>query len=317
MRRRIVFVATVALSGCISVTAPDSGNALAGAPTFPEFVDVSSIAPEPFVGLRLGEQITGSLDVMEFMAGLRVEEVVAGSPAETAGLRVGDVVVRADDAELAKIDAWNALLAAKKPGDSIALTVDRGGALGPATLAVLGRESGNWRPSGGFLERSRLRCIASTQWSESAPGKGRSSVLLESCDPGSPLLAAGLRPGSTITRLDGQPVASASDLFRRVSTLEPGRTVVLQTSDGGVTTDHRVELAGPERHLTEFSCWPLFTWSEAADESRGEWSIVDLWLIWLVKHEHDGAASKSSVLRFIRWESGVGELSEEGAEPRR
>jgi S1-C subfamily serine protease len=59
--------------------------------------------------------------------GVRFDDVVAGSPAASAGLRGGDVLVAVDGVELADLRAYSDVLKARAPGDRVTVTVVRGG----------------------------------------------------------------------------------------------------------------------------------------------------------------------------------------------
>lgn len=297
--------------GCISVVEPMRDEELAGAPTYealPAAGDTEAAAP--FVGLELTEAVAGGLDSLEFLPGLRVAAVVAASPAEAAGIAVGDRVLKAAGADLRSVDQWQALLAAATPGAPLALEIDRGGALATATVAVVRRSGGALTTAARFIERKRLQCTARTVVAGPAPGC--TGAQLEELAPGSVLRDAGLRAGDLLVELDGSPIVGAPDLFVRVAAAPLGDTLQLVVLDpDGTRRAASLHLPPPDRHLTELSLWPLFSWSETPDEQKGELVLLDLWLIWLFKREHDGEATKSSILRFLSWESGVGALAEE------
>ena len=60
--------------------------------------------------------------------GAQIERVVAGSPAEKAGLRSGDVITAIDGNAITSSDELTAAVGAKTPGDKVTITVKRNGA---------------------------------------------------------------------------------------------------------------------------------------------------------------------------------------------
>ena len=84
-------------------------------------------APPP----KAGEPRRASLGTMPDFSfagpGVRVQEVMPGSPAATAGVRAGDVLVAMDGAPVADLRGYSAALKARQPGDRVVLTVRRDG----------------------------------------------------------------------------------------------------------------------------------------------------------------------------------------------
>ncbi len=72
-----------------------------------------------YLGVSVGDDPTG--------AGARVDSVRAGSPASKAGLQSGDIVVAADGTKVVSANQLTAIVAGREPGDTLRLTVDRGG----------------------------------------------------------------------------------------------------------------------------------------------------------------------------------------------
>jgi hypothetical protein len=55
--------------------------------------------------------------------GVLVSEVIAGSPAETAGLKAGDIIVKINSRETGKIQEFEEAFSSMKEGDSVRLTI--------------------------------------------------------------------------------------------------------------------------------------------------------------------------------------------------
>ena len=70
--------------------------------------------------------------------GVRVQQVMPGSAAESAGILAGDVLVALDGEPMANLRSYSALLKAKAPGDEVKVTVLRDGEeiVLPATLGA-------------------------------------------------------------------------------------------------------------------------------------------------------------------------------------
>jgi len=71
-----------------------------------------------------------------------VAQVVAGSPAAQAGLQQGDVITQVDNQPITDDSTLGRVLATKKPGDTISLTVQRGGQSMQVSVTLAQRPAG-------------------------------------------------------------------------------------------------------------------------------------------------------------------------------
>ena len=174
-----------------------------------------------------------------FSSGAQVVEVISGSPAEAAGLQVGDLILSVDGEELTADNTLAELIQAKQPGDMIMLEVQRSGeaenlsmdatlaenpdAAGQAYLGVSYRIA--MRGSGSIMPFDE----------DEMPFRGMpfghellsEGALVTSIVPGSPAEQAGLSAGDVITAVDGESVSSAEALVEKIKTYQPGDTIEL------------------------------------------------------------------------------------------
>lgn len=80
----------------------------------------------PYLGVQIADDENGA----------RIAEVVSGSPAAEAGLRQGDVVTEAAGTEIGSADELREAVGARKPGDSLELTVERDGETRTVTVEL-------------------------------------------------------------------------------------------------------------------------------------------------------------------------------------
>jgi S1-C subfamily serine protease len=147
--------------------------------------------------------------------GAVVSQIVPGSPAERAGLQVGDVVVSAGDREIhASQDVVRAVLAGR-PGTTLALRVRRGGRELSQTVALGVRPGENEQvASRGEARRPSAQATGGLglQLEQTPNGK----VTVFGVQPGGPADRAGLSRGDVIMEIDRRPVRDAADAAARL-----------------------------------------------------------------------------------------------------
>jgi S1-C subfamily serine protease len=80
---------------------------------------------------------------LSVQSGVLVGDIVAGGPADEAGLQPGDVITAVDGKALDSMDALAATVSSHVPGDALTLTVTRGGQSGQLTVELQGRPQQN------------------------------------------------------------------------------------------------------------------------------------------------------------------------------
>ena len=75
-------------------------------------------------------------------------------------------------------------------------------------------------------------------------------VMVVDVFPGSPAQAAGMEPGDVITRLNGKPVFSPSDVTSAIASMHPGQRIQLQYQGSGVSYSSSVPLGDASRRVS-------------------------------------------------------------------
>lgn len=166
-----------------------------------------------------------------------VGDVVASSPAATAGLASGDEIVAIDgDAVGGQRDVVFGLLDGLSGNGSVALTLrNKEGALREATLAV---PDGELRRR--LTEPERLfDDVGFHFWMPPLP------AVVGTVTPGGPADQAGLRTGDRITAIDGEPIHDFRDLVARISGA-PGASVAVAFVRDGNEASVRLRIAAEE-----------------------------------------------------------------------
>ncbi|HSB69196.1 MAG TPA: DegQ family serine endoprotease [Candidatus Methylomirabilis sp.] len=167
-------------------------------------VSIQSITPE----------LAKSLKLKDTKGGL-VAGVTKGSPAEAAGIKQGDVIVRFDGKDVTEMHNLPALVAVTPIDKEVPVTILRDGA--EQTLKVkVGKMPGEQAEASGPAEPSQgkwglaLRSLDSrtAQRLGVTPGEG---VLVAGVQSGSPAEQAGVRSGDIILEVNRQKVSSVKE----------------------------------------------------------------------------------------------------------
>ena len=170
-------------------------------------------------------------------SGITVSTVVAGSPADQGGLKVGDTIVAVDGKKVTKGDDLVADIASRKPGSKVNLTFIRNGKQQDAAVTVadraklfasrLGEQQENEDES--TPKQSKFGVTVRKVTPEMADrldmpaGKG---VIVTDVKPGSFAEDVNLGRGDVILEVNRQPVNSEDEFAKLESSLKSGQDVV-------------------------------------------------------------------------------------------
>ncbi|MFZ0773432.1 MAG: Do family serine endopeptidase [Candidatus Sulfotelmatobacter sp.] len=178
--------------------------------------------------------------------GVTVSDVVPGSPADQAGLKVGDTITTVDGRKVTKGAELVADIAARKPGSKVQLGFVRNGKQQDTSVTIADRaklfaarlnedEGGN---DEGTPKQSKFGITVRKLTPEMAErldmpaGKG---VIVQDVKPGSFADDINLGRGDVILEVNKQPVNSEADFAKVESSLKSGQDVVFLVRPRGST----------------------------------------------------------------------------------
>jgi len=194
--------------------------------------------------------------------GVGVTQVIKDSPAEKAGLRKDDVILRMDGENITSVRKLNRIVAEMSPDQSVRVTVSRGGAEQEITATIGKRDNTNfagdlfsanprlWKegiqpkvfkwerqfPSSDFFDKngqltfafgnSRRIGVSTMQLTKQLADyfgiTNGKGVLVTSVTDDGPAAKAGVRAGDVITAIDGEEVDSSGDISRVINSKKEG-----------------------------------------------------------------------------------------------
>ncbi len=179
-------------------------------------------------------------------SGITVSTVVAGSPADQAGLKVGDTITAVDGKKVTKGAELVSDIASRKPGTKVTLAFIRNGKPQDTTVTIADRaklfaarlgedqegndESSPKQSKFGVTVRKLTPEMADRL--EVPAGKG---VIVQDVKPNSFAEDVGLGRGDVILEVNKQPVNSEDDLAKIEASLKSGQDVVFLVRQRGTS----------------------------------------------------------------------------------
>ena len=256
-----------------------------------------------FTGLVVGDARTSLDALLDEPEGLLVITVVENSPADAAGIEVGDLLLEVlwpgSDGPLALRwpSEWRRLELEAEPGIPLRLSLDRAGAERELELTTVARVHPAERgPSERIREEARVGVVLRTASEVEAraaglgPGGGAVVVGLTRESPWRP---AGVVYGDLIRAIDGVEVAHPAIVLDRIRSAGEHDALALELVRGATRFVLQAPLSRREQELTRFSIPLLFRYEKERDRSTTSL------LLGLFRHERTPAAWRLRLLWLI------------------
>jgi serine protease Do len=177
---------------------------------------------------------------LDAVRGAEINTVEEGSPAEDAGIEVGDVVLALDGRSIPDATALTTGLAARDPGDRVSLTVFRDGETDEfqVTLGEFAAErapsqrSGAPGGTGGAEEWLGFSVSPLTPQLSQEYGLERTEgAVVSDVTQFGAAAQAGVRPGQVILEMEGEEIRTVRDVQTVAGAIESGSVVSLRVED--------------------------------------------------------------------------------------
>jgi S1-C subfamily serine protease len=258
-----------------------------------------------FTGLVVGDSRTSLEELSGEPEGVVVTGVVENSPADAAGLEVGDLVLEVRAAQTTALhwpSDWRRIELETEPGVPLALIVDRAGSERVFRIETVARVHAAGRVAVERLREERrvgvvVRGATEVEARAAALGTGGGAVVV-GLTRESPWRGAGIGYGDLVRAVDGREVGHPQVLLDAIRSAKEGSALELEVVRGAAVTSVRVPLSRRAQELKEFSI-PLVVRFERARDTTS-FSL----LFGLFSRESTPAAWKMTLLWFLRFSGG-------------
>ncbi len=169
---------------------------------------------QPYVGVTVARPAAATAGRERLTGGVTLRSVVPGSPADRAGLRAGDVIMRSGGRQVRNHYDWEAELLDARVGETLPVVVTRGGATVNANITVADRPEVN-APKVQVLRELELVSLTPAIRAERGIQRARGALIYRVSDRVSEALG-GVQPGDVIVQINRTPIADAAEAARAI-----------------------------------------------------------------------------------------------------
>ena len=184
---------------------------------------------------RIDQDLATAFNLDKPEGGL-IADVTKGSPAEKAGLKQGDIILKYNGNVVDNISQFRNSIALTTPGTSVKLTVLRGKETLPISLVVGTYPSDKNAASNEKIDRLGLVVQDLTPEVAQSLGyaSGESGVVITKVDTNSISALAGIRKGSIIQAVNQEKVTTLEEFNKAIDKTEKGKPVLLLIKQGNM-----------------------------------------------------------------------------------
>jgi C-terminal processing protease CtpA/Prc len=227
-------------------------------------VEIIRLSDRPWLGVRVSDESPQVIDTTKDPRekGAYVVEVESDSPADSAGILAGDVIIGFDDREIYDADGLVSAVRRTEAGKAVKVVLVRDGRQRDLTVTLRERPRRHAvriphppdPPRIMMAHRHGRLGISVVNLSDQLAGYFKvpdgKGVLVEKVHENTPAERAGMRAGDVIVKVNDREIDTASRLRRVLSTYDAGEEIRIETIREGSRRTFSVQLE--ERSVSEF-----------------------------------------------------------------
>jgi serine protease Do len=184
------------------------------------------------IGMKPVDENVAERYNLERPSGIYIEQVMDDSPAQKAGLKVLDVILKVDGKDVGQTNEVQNYIALKNPGDIITLSILRDGAKMTVPVKLGQRDTGKTGGKEDAEEEGEVKLGLTVQNITDAVrqqfdlDRSQEGVVVTDVDATGAAAGARIRPGDILVKIEDKSVKTVADYRKIIRSFQKGKVVI-------------------------------------------------------------------------------------------
>jgi len=199
------------------------------------------------IGMRPVDENMAERYKLDRPKGILIDQIMEDSPAQKAGLKVLDILVKVDGKEMNQSNEVQNYIALKNPGDTVILTVVRDGTQKDVQVKLGQRETGKTsekttEEEGMIKLGLTVQNVDENLRQQFDLNRNSEGVVVTEVEPYSAAADARIRQGDLIVKIEENVIKTTADYRRAIRSFQKGKVVIFTVKRGDTQFHYFVKL---------------------------------------------------------------------------
>ncbi|BCX79553.1 Do family serine endopeptidase [Campylobacter sp. 19-13652] len=188
-----------------------------------------------YIGVGISNLNRKQKEIYQNKDGALINSVEAGSPADQAGIKRGDLIIKIDQTPIKNVTDLKNTIAAKPAGSNIKVEFERAGKVSSTTIKIISMDKAQGAISAKSFYGLKVKELSKELRYQLRIDKSVNGVLVSNVAPNSKAEAAGFEPGDIIVQIAESTISNVAEFEKAMSEISGKKAIIWVRRKNGAT----------------------------------------------------------------------------------
>lgn len=188
-----------------------------------------------YIGVGISNLNRKQKEIYQNKEGALINSVEIGSPADKAGIKRGDLIIKIDNKNIKNISELKNTIASKTPGSDIKVEFERAGKISETTIKIISMQKVEGITNARSIYGLKVKELTKELRYQLRIDKNINGVIVSSVSPNSKAQEAGFEPGDIIIQIADSIISNIAEFEKAMYELKGKKALVWVRRKNGAT----------------------------------------------------------------------------------